>query len=188
MIASLLLVFALTGMPPADSAGVRLLVRTDYGAFEMVVDTARAPLTASNFLASVDAGLYEGGAFFRTVRPDNQPADAVRIDVIQALADTLRDEGAPIRLETTRETGLRHLDGTVSMARAAPHTATTSFFICIGEQPELDHAGRRNPDGQGFAAFGRVVRGMAVVRRIHAAPADGQRLTPPVVIRSITRL
>ena len=72
------------------------------------------------------------------------------------------------------------------MARDAPDTATSDFFICIGDQPELDLGGRRKPDGQGFAAFGRVVSGMDVVRRIHAAPADGQSLTPPVTIRKAT--
>jgi peptidyl-prolyl cis-trans isomerase A (cyclophilin A) len=94
----------------------------------------------------------------------------------------------PIRLERTRDTGLRHQDGTVSMARAEPDTATSDFFVCIGDQPELDFGGQRNPDGQGFAAFGRVVKGMDVVRRIQLAPADGQTLTPPVSILSAGRL
>ena len=75
------------------------------------------------------------------------------------------------------------MDGALSMARDGPDTATSDFFICIGDQPELDFGGKRNPDGQGFAVFGRVVAGMDVVRRIHGAPADGQSLTPPVAIR-----
>jgi peptidyl-prolyl cis-trans isomerase A (cyclophilin A) len=91
-----------------------------------------------------------------------------------------------VPLERTSVTGLRHLDGTLSMARDGPDTATSDFFICIGDQPSLDFGGKRNPDGQGFAAFGHVVGGMDVVRRIQAAPADGQSLTPPVRIRSIT--
>jgi peptidyl-prolyl cis-trans isomerase A (cyclophilin A) len=68
------------------------------------------------------------------------------------------------------------------MARAEPDSATSEFFVCVGDQPELDEGGRRNPDGQGFAAFGRVVRGMDVVRRIHSAPVRGQALTPEVTI------
>jgi peptidyl-prolyl cis-trans isomerase A (cyclophilin A) len=68
------------------------------------------------------------------------------------------------------------------MARDGPDTATSDFFICIGDQPSLDFGGKRNPDGQGFAAFGRVVRGMDVVRKIQTAPANGQTLTPPVKI------
>ena len=90
--------------------------------------------------------------------------------------------------ETTEMTGLRHLDGTVSMARSKPGSATSSFFICIGPQPELDFGGRRNPDGQGFAAFGRVVGGMDVVRTIHALPSKGQQLDPPIKILTVRRI
>jgi peptidyl-prolyl cis-trans isomerase A (cyclophilin A) len=93
-----------------------------------------------------------------------------------------------LALERTRDTGLSHKDGTVSMARAGPDTATSDFFICIGDQPPLDFGGKRNPDGQGFAAFGRVVAGMDVVRRIQAAPAEGQSLKPPVRILRAKRL
>jgi peptidyl-prolyl cis-trans isomerase A (cyclophilin A) len=73
------------------------------------------------------------------------------------------------------------------MARDGPDTATSEFFICVGDQKELDFGGRRNPDGQGFAAFGKVIDGMDVVRRIHDAPEASQRLTPPVAILRITR-
>jgi peptidyl-prolyl cis-trans isomerase A (cyclophilin A) len=74
------------------------------------------------------------------------------------------------------------------MARSGPDTAVSDFFVCIGDQPSLDFGGKRNPDGQGFAAFGRVVRGMDIVRRIQSAPSDGnQHLTPPVRILRITR-
>jgi peptidyl-prolyl cis-trans isomerase A (cyclophilin A) len=93
----------------------------------------------------------------------------------------------PIKLERTNKTGLAHKDGTISMARDGPDTATADFFICIGDQPELDFGGRRNPDGQGFAAFGKVVQGMAVVKKIQAAPAKEQKLTPPVKILKVTR-
>ena len=74
------------------------------------------------------------------------------------------------------------------MARNGPDTATSEFFICVGDQPELDFGGRRNTDGQGFAAFGQVVRGMEVVKLIHERAADRQRLAPPVAIRSMRRV
>jgi peptidyl-prolyl cis-trans isomerase A (cyclophilin A) len=93
----------------------------------------------------------------------------------------------PIKLERTNKTGIRHLDGTISMARDGPDTGTSDFFICIGNQPSLDFGGKRNPDGQGFAAFGRVLLGMDVVRRIQEAPAKGQALQPPVAITNIVR-
>lgn len=170
-------------------APIRVIVETGHGDIEIEIDAARAPLTAANFLAYVDRRAYDGGQFHRTVRPDNQRDKPVKISVIQGAASTRRraDFLPPIALERTNATGLRHTDGTVSMARAGTDTATHEFFICVGDQPELDFAGKRNPDGQGFAAFGRVVRGMDVVRRIHAAPAAGERLTPPVPITRVRR-
>ena len=194
MTASALLVLWLAGAavgpaPQAAAAAVRVIVETAVGEIELEIDVARAPNTAANFLKYVDAGLYDGGRFHRTVRADNQPKDTIKIAVIQGAADTERRSSflPAIALERTNTTRVPHKDGTLSMARAGPDTATHGFFICVGDQPELDFGGRRNADGQGFAAFGRVVRGMDVVRAIHAAPADGQTLTPPIAIRTVRR-
>lgn len=166
----------------------RVIIRTTMGDIEVEVDTVRAPVTAANFLRYVDLGFYRFGRFHRTVRADNQPNNPVKIAVIQAGLDSLRvKDFPPIKLERTSRTGLRHKDGTISMARDGPDTATSDFFICIGDQPALDFGGKRNPDGQGFAAFGRVLLGMDVVRRIQAAPAKGQSLQPPVAITGIAR-
>ena len=177
------------GSPPGASDSVRVVVETERGSFELEVDVDRAPVTAANFLRYVDGGHYDGGTFHRTVHEDNQPNDSIRIAVIQGSRN--REAGAagfpPIVLERTSETGLAHLDGTVSMARGGPDSATHSFFICIGDQPSLDFGGKRNADGQGFAAFGRVVEGMEVVRAIHRAPHEAQRLTPPVRIVRVYR-
>lgn len=163
---------------------------TALGDLDVEVDVGRAPATAANFLRYVDAGHYDGGRFHRTVRPDTETRPEVPIEVVQAGVDPAReDDGFPaIALERTRDTGLRHRDGTLSMARAGPDTATSDFFICLGDQPALDYGGARNPDGQGFAAFGRVVRGMDVLRQIQQSPARGQTLTPPILIRSARRL
>jgi peptidyl-prolyl cis-trans isomerase A (cyclophilin A) len=166
----------------------RVLIETELGSIELEVDSARAPITAANFLRYVDLGFYRFGRFHRTVRPDNQPDSKIKIAVIQAGLDTHRVKNfPPIPLERTRLTGLTHKDGTVSMARDGPNTARSDFFICIGDQPSLDFGGKRNPDGQGFAAFGRVVTGMDVVHRIHKASAEGQRLEPPVKILGIRK-
>ena len=167
--------------PPAP----RVVIETEAGAIEVVLDAAAAPVTTANFLRYVNDGFYDGAAFYRTVTASNQPDDAVRIAVIQGGVDGTRPARAPIALEATSVTGLRHRDGTISMARNGPDTATSEFFICVGDQPELDAAGRRNPDGRGFAAFGQVVSGMEVVRAIHGRPAAGQRLAPPVRIVSM---
>ncbi|MEZ5560039.1 MAG: peptidylprolyl isomerase [Pseudomonadales bacterium] len=184
---------------------VRVTLDSDAGVIELALYPDRAPLTVANFLRYVDAGLYDGASFYRVVRQDNQPQSPVKIEVIQGGmgAATYDAEPAqrpfpPVAHETTAVTGLRHEDGTLSMARLAPGSATSEFFICIGPQPELDFGGARNPDGQGFAAFGRVISGMDVVRRIQGEPtrADapdylssvtGQLLQDPVIIQHAER-
>jgi peptidyl-prolyl cis-trans isomerase A (cyclophilin A) len=170
--------------------GIRIVIDTEIGQIEIEIDTLRAPVTSENFLHYVDSRHYDGGQFHRTVTLDNQPQNDVKIEVVQAgVAEARKSEGrAPIPLERTSATGLSHREGTISMARDEADTATSSFFICIGDQPELDFGGKRNPDGQGFAAFGKVVRGMDVVRKIQASPREEQRLTPPIRIRSARRL
>ena len=175
--------------PPATDDPVLVVVETDMGAFELEVDIDRAPATAANFLRYVDGGHYDGGVFHRTVHEDNQPDDSIRIAVIQGgrNRDATVEGFSPIALERTSETGILHTDGAVSMARGGPDTATHSFFICVGDQPSLDFGGMRNPDGQGFAAFGSVVEGMDVVRAIHRAPYEAQALTPPVGIVRVYR-
>jgi peptidyl-prolyl cis-trans isomerase A (cyclophilin A) len=172
------------------AAGQTVRIETALGAIDVALDSKRAPLTVANFLRYVDAGSYAQARFHRTVTLANQPDSPIKIEVIQGgpRPEAARPVLAAVPLERTSVTGLKHVDGAISMARAAPDTATSDFFICIGEQPELDFGGRRNPDGQGFAAFGRVVAGMDVVRKIHRQPAEGQRLQPPVVIHRIRRL
>jgi peptidyl-prolyl cis-trans isomerase A (cyclophilin A) len=166
----------------------RVVIQTELGDIEVEIDSVHAPITAANFLRYVDLGFYRFGRFHRTVREDNQPNDKVKIAVVQAGLDSLRvKDFPPIKLERTSVTKLSHKDGTISMARDGPDTATSDFFICIGDQPSLDFGGKRNPDGQGFAAFGRVLLGMDVVRKIQQAPAEGQMLEPAVRIVNIVR-
>jgi len=183
------LLFYAPTVAQSEQDTVRVLIRTELGDIEVEVDTARAPITAANFLKYVDGGSYDGGLFHRTVKPDNQPDKKVKIEVIQASINPAREKDSfpPIKLERTNQTRLTHKDGTISMARDGPDTATFDFFICIGDQPSLDYGGARNPDGQGFAAFGRVVKGMDVVKKIQLAPADGQKLTPPIKILRVRR-
>lgn len=187
------LLLALFLLPVAGSlAAPSVRLTTELGVIEAELLAEQAPATVANFLRYVEAGRYAGGVFHRTVRlqPDNQPHNAVKIEVIQGGVNPkfAEQDWPAIALERTRDTGLKHRDGTLSMARAGPDTATSDFFICLGDQPELDFGGQRNPDGQGFAAFGRVTLGMDVVRRIQESPAEGQKLTPPVRILRIERL
>ena len=182
----------------ADKSAIRVRVQTEIGDIVVEVDQARAPITAANFMKYVDAGHFNGGVFHRTVKMDNQPESTIKIEVIQAGVnpDRSKDGFGPITLERTSVTGILHKDGVVSMARGTPDSATSGWFICINDQPSLDFGGMRNPDGQGFGAFGRVVSGMDVVRKIQAAPSstnrttntEAQRLTPAVKILKVARV
>lgn len=168
----------------------RVLIKTELGDIKVEIYLSRAPITASNFLKYVDNGLFDGAAFYRVVTMGNQPNKDVKIEVIQGGLDFGESEKRfpPIEHETTEKTGIRHKNGVISMARNEPGSASSEFFICINDQPELDYGGRRNPDGQGFAAFGRVIEGMDVVRRIQLQPEEGQMLDPVIKIYSIVRI
>jgi peptidyl-prolyl cis-trans isomerase A (cyclophilin A) len=162
-------------------------LKTNMGNILMEIDTLRAPVSGKNFLSLVKDGALDAAVFYRVVRPDNQPVNKVKIEVIQGglFADSLMAKYPAIAHEPTSVTGIRHFDGVVSMARSEPGSASTEFFICIGDQPALDFGGNRNPDGQGFAAFGKVIKGMEVVRRIQQMRDTGQYLTDPVKINAV---
>ena len=169
------------------SADPTVVIETDAGRMVVALDLAQAPLSTCNFLSYAADGDYDGGTFFRTViaATNDNPNP---IDVIQAATPRGSDDDSrpPISLERTRDTGLRHVAGTISMARDGPDTATSSFFIVTQDTPSLDFGGARNPDGQGFAAFGHLTEGLEIARAIQAMPADAEeQLTPPVVIRSV---
>jgi peptidyl-prolyl cis-trans isomerase A (cyclophilin A) len=163
---------------------------TPYGPILIALDTDRAPLSAHAFQACVLSGAYNGGSFTRAVRPGNDHGHPA-ISVLQGAARP-GTKAPPVAHEPTSQTGLRHQDGTISLPRDAVGTATgAEFFICIGAQPGLDHGAGRNPDHQGFAAFGQVTQGMDIVRRIWSLPVNGpspdaytagQMLAPPFPI------
>ncbi len=178
------------GFAQSSETNPTVLIKTDFGNIKVQILAEQAPITAANFLRYVDAGLYKGASFYRVVRLDNQPNNTIKIEVIQGGLG-FSDENRPFRPiehETTAKTGVLHKDGVISMARSAPGTATSEFFICVGDQPELDFGGRRNPDGQGFAAFGRVIEGMDVVRKIQQRPDENQMLKQAVMIQNIERI
>uniref|UniRef100_UPI0032163ACC peptidylprolyl isomerase n=1 Tax=uncultured Draconibacterium sp. TaxID=1573823 RepID=UPI0032163ACC len=164
-------------------------IRTPFGEITAEIDTVKASVTGKNFLKHVEGGTYKDAVFYRVVRMDNQPDNDVKIQVIQGgvFNDDEIDQIAPIVHETTKQTGIKHLNGTISMARMGPGTASTEFFICIEDQPGLDFGGKRNPDGQGFAAFGKVLKGMDVVRAIQALGDDHQILNTVVKINIIKK-
>jgi peptidyl-prolyl cis-trans isomerase A (cyclophilin A) len=172
--------------------GVR--IDTAYGSIFIAVDAQHAPVTAANFLKYVDGGFYTNGRFHRVTRPDNYTPilpNRPPMELIQGGIDPARaDKGfPPIPLERTSVTGLKHVAGTVSMARGTTaDSATSDFFILLDDQPSLDFGGKRFDDGQGAAAFGRVYFGFGVVKNVQLRPAEGQNLTPPVLMLRVARV
>lgn len=165
----------------------RVLILTELGTIELELYPDKAPETVRNFLQYVLEERFQEATFYRTVHFTNQPDSKVIIQVIQGglFEDEHPDMLPAIAHESTNQTGILHEDGVISMARYGPGTATSEFFICVGDQPSLDHQGDRNPDGFGFAAFGQVVKGMDVVRKIHQSPAEGQYLDPRIRILEV---
>src|SRR4051812_15110620 len=167
-------------------------IETKFGDVEVELYPDQAPKSVAAFLSYIDSGYYKNAAFYRVLRDDEQPMDAPKAELIQGgiwktnykLSSSLR--GIPH--ETTQQTKILHKNGVISLARQAPGTANTEFFICVGDQPGFDYGGPNNPDGQGYAAFGKVVKGMDVVRKIYDQPEQDQALVPPVAIISIERL
>ena len=164
-----------------------IYLETELGKIIIELYLQQAPITVTNFLRYVDEYRFSGACFYRTVHVDYQPDSEIKIEVVQG---GLKHDKHPQSLstiphETTEQTGIMHKDGAISMARNEPGTASSEFFICIGDQPELDFGGRRNPDGQGFAAFGRVVKGMDVMRKIQNQPEVEQYLASVIMIREI---
>ena len=188
----ILALLAVMGQAAPDAVLVR--IETPLGNIDVAVDAAHAPVTSANFLKYVDGHFYDGGRFHRATRPDNYTPTLPNrppMEIIQAgiNPDRHKDAFAPIPLERTSVTGLKHVVGTISMARGnLADTAVSDFFICLDDQPSLDFGGHRFDDGQGAAAFGHVVKGMDVVRRIQEQPVQGQSLNPPVPITRIARL
>lgn len=172
-LAGLALAFALVASPALAQPLPRVAMETPEGRIVVEVEVVKAPKTAANFLRHVDEGLYKGARFYRVVRKDNDPNPKLPMQIIQGGISPAASPLPPVVHETTRETGLKHDDGAISVARLAPGTAGSEFFIVIGQAPGLDFGPGRNPDGQGYAVFGHVVSGMDVVRRINAGPAGG---------------
>jgi peptidyl-prolyl cis-trans isomerase A (cyclophilin A) len=184
----------------AKPAGVPVRIETALGNIDLAIDTVHAPRTATNFLRYVDGGFYDGGRFTRVTRPDNytpQLPNRPPMEIIQGGINPARqsEQFPAIELERTSVTGLKHVRGTVSMARGnTADTATAEFFILLDEaQPSLDFGGKRFDDEQGAAAFGMVTTGMDVVRKIQqqnpVQPSPRQQyLVTPVSITKVYRM
>ena len=165
-------------------------IKTKFGNVYIEIYNDKAPKTAAAFLKNVEAGHYENSYFYRVLSQDNQSSDAIKNFLIQGglwrNAGKLSETLPRITHETTRQSGILHTDGVISMARLQTGSASAEFFICIGDQPGLNYGGKNNPDGQGYAAFGKVIEGMDIVQKIYSQPEDDQYFDPPVPIYNIT--
>ena len=186
LLISIVLISLFCGNPQEKK--INCLITTSSGDIQIELYPDSAPVTVGNFLMYVDNHLYDGSSFFRVTTPKNEANREIKIEVIQGGNVPDEKEFDPIVIETTDQTNLYHTNGVISMARMDPNSATSQFFICIGDQPELDFNGKRNPDGQGFAAFGKVIKGMDVVKRIQSKKEEGQYLVDSVTINSIRRI
>jgi len=192
--AALAVLTAWAATPLSAQAPVQVRVVTDSGTIVVALEPSKAPGTVANFLRYVDEHRYDGGSFYRAVTLQNQlpAAQQPQIEVIQGGIDADSSRRLPaIAHERNDRSGIKHTDGVISMARGAPGSASSEFFFVINAQPALDFGGQRNPDGQGFAAFGRVVSGMNVVHLIQRMPSASQppqRMTTVVRIQRIERM
>lgn len=175
-----------------NNSNPHIVIQTRLGNIEVELYLDKAPVSAGAFLSYIDSGFYKKAAFYRVLNQDNQPSDAFKAALVQGgiwrTNHKLFVSLPGIKHETTKQTGILHKDGTISLARQQPGTATTEFFICLGDQPGFDYEGENNPDKQGYAAFGKVVKGMDLVKLIYNRPENDQAFTPPVVIFDIVRL
>lgn len=182
---------ALAAAPAWGQTAPRVVVQTAQGAFVLELAANKAPITTANFLRYVNGKRFDGVTFYRALRNSWAPETGL---VQGGLQNDPRKLLPPIAHESTTQTGLSHKDGVISMARHAPGTATSDFFICLGDMVSLDADPNLPGDNLGFAAFGRVVEGMDAVRAILAQPTSatkgdeamrGQILDPPVAIASM---
>lgn len=178
----------LLGFNSFSQSTINCVIKTSLGDIYIELYPEKASITVSNFMKYVDNDLFKNASFFRTCTPENEADRDIKIEVIQGGDIAEEKLFAPIPIETTDQTKILHKNGTISMARSEPNTAQSNFFICINNQPELDFKGKRNPDGQGFAAFGQVTKGMDVVIQIQAQKNEGQMMPNPIVIYTIKRI
>lgn len=166
-------------------------IETKFGSIELELYNDKARVTVAAFLSYVDSGFYKKSSFYRVLKEEDQPSAAFKSELVQGgMWGTDYKKGvtlAGIPHEPTNQTGILHKNGTISLARTTPGTASTEFFICIGDQPAYDYGGAANNDGQGFAAFGKVVKGMGVLKRIRQQPSFEDSFDPQVEILNIIR-
>lgn len=181
----------LLGCNQPQNKNPHVLIVTSFGDIEVELFPGQAPKSVGAFLSYVDSGFYNSSSFYRVVMAEGQSA-ASNVGLIQGgiwqTNDKLHPAVPGIVHEPTNQTGLSHTTGTVSLARTTPGSASTEFFICIGDQTQFDYGNKSGSDSLGFAAFGSVVKGMTVVRKIQQQQRHDQNFDEKIIINKIKRL
>ncbi|RYY21069.1 MAG: peptidylprolyl isomerase [Chitinophagaceae bacterium] len=192
IVAGCLLILATVACSGPSYKNPHVEIRTKFGNIELELYPDKAPASVAAFLSYIDSGYFKNTSFYRVLNVDNQPSDAPKAELIQgglfrsAGKKNINPPGIPH--ESTDKTGLEHKNGAISLARFKPGSANTEFFICVGDQPGFNFGGENNPDGQGYAAFGYIVDGLDVVRKIYNQREDEQYFDPPVIIYDVVKL
>lgn len=187
-----LFIFLFFSCSPPKYKYPHVLIETQFGDIEAELYNDKAPKSVAAFLMYIDSGLYTNSSFYRVLKEEDQPSASFKSQLIQGgiwQTNYKKEISLPgIPHEPTNTTGILHKDGTISLARTTPGTASSEFFICIGDQPAYDYGGNANADKQGFAAFGKVTKGMDIVRKIHGQPDYNESFEVPVKIYNIKKL
>ena len=191
----LFLILVLIGFncTPSGFKSPTIQIKTIFGDIFVELYPDKAPKTVAGFLSSVDSGYFKETSFYRVLKKEDQPTNAFKSQIIQGglwRTDLEKQKTIPgIPHETTKETGILHKAGVISLARSEPGSASTEFFICVTDQPVYDYGGEASPEKEklGFSAFGKVVKGFDVVKRIYAQPDMGTQFITPIRIFNIVR-
>jgi peptidyl-prolyl cis-trans isomerase A (cyclophilin A) len=163
-----------------------IIIDTNYGEIEAELYPKKAPKTVVAFLSYIDSGFYKKTTFYRVLKNEDLPMD-INYGVIQGGVWPQKKNVVGVEHESTRLTGLTHTNGTLSLARTSVGTATTEFFICIGNETIFDAGNKGAYDTLGFAAFGRIVKGMDIVRKIQAQKNTGENFETKIIINNIEK-
>lgn len=168
-------------------------IETHYGDIIVELYPDKAPKTVAAFLSFVEKGYFKNTSFYRVLKRDDQAMNVTKADLIQGgLWQTnykLQKTLPGIPLETTKETGILHTEGVISLARGDdPDSGNTEFFICLDDEPDYDYGGDASPDKKGYTTFGKVIQGMKYVKQIHEQPDFETNFKPPIKIINIKKL
>lgn len=186
----ILLSFSFLGCQTKNSDTTQVKIITDAGDITLELYPKKAPKTVAAFLKYVDSNYYKNGSFYRVIKNENLAAEynkgLIQGGLYLSTPEKLNSLEGTVH-ESPKQTGLSHTNGTISMARTTAGSAKTEFFICIGDQKQYDSSLNVNADGLGMAAFGRVVKGMDVVRKIQSKNSNAENFETPISITNIKR-